>query len=267
MTDQDATRQVGPAARQRGWLARNAMATLVAGAVVLAMELGVFFLARAMGANLPSAIVATLAAMTALTVLAAPALAAGGRDVLGALLRGGVVADAGAVALLTIYVLTRSEDGGLGFVTICKIYGVLVSVTLLAVAAVCVPRRPSSRAMAAILVATGLAVLLASPIWISAHLADSPGAADVDLATWAVRVNPFWAVCDAAVGDLAFQWATWGSMYEWTRLVEYVMPRETAWWETCGLALAGAAGLAIVAIWRRRGGDAGGVSRDGELRE
>ncbi len=227
--------------------------------LTMAAELGMYAAAIHSDIAPADAVLATLAVMTLLCAIAPPALAAGGRGTFSALLRGGVVADATGLAMLILWGLGPAGPSGpvLTLWGVCKMYLVLAAVTLTGVAAVSLPLRPTGRCIAAGVVAVGLVLALASPIWISAWIGTglerSTQEQAAELAVW---VNPFYAVTQAGYEGRPFIWHEWRSMYRWTRLGEYVSPPPISWGATAGLYAALAAVLGTVAVglshWRRR---------------
>lgn len=222
-------------------------------ALTLAFQLGCFFLGWVYHAEFSQALLATLGIMSIWVVLAPGPLAVWGRNNFSAFMRGGIVADATGFSLLVIWLLAPAE-GGLTFLGVVKLYCIFTAITLVGVSAVCLAKSQTGRLTAGIIVATLLAVALASPIWASAHIGGPSPAPAVQqaLADWAIRVNPFYAACGAVVYETKFVWHGWGLMYDFSRIGEYVSPSEVGWHETALLYLAIAAGLGLLGILRHK---------------
>jgi hypothetical protein len=228
------------------WRKEVGPALLVMGAT-LAVELGCFGLCRVAGAEFRQALLATLGWACLWTAMAAPAMSAGAGSHLEAVFRGGAVADGTGLSLLWLWLIGLGEPTGLTFVAAVQAYLVFAAVALSAVATVCCGRSAVLRAGLAVLAGAVLVVLLASPVWANALLEDVDGAAAVDIATWAVRVNPFQAVTGTFAERVRFVWHGWGTMYDWSYLGEYVLPRPVPWWQTAGVYAGVAAGLGCLA--------------------
>jgi hypothetical protein len=238
-----------PVSLWRTVLRRDGWAMLLAAGMTVVVVMGFYGASRGLGCPMRQSVLATLAAAVLWTVLAVPCLAAGGRKAFSALLRGGSAIDATGLCLLALWLLA-GRNGGMSFASAVKVYCVCASVGLAAISAVCLGRTEAGRAAMAVAAAAFLAVAMTSPLWASAYLGEGNPSRDTILAAWAVRINPFFAVCDASVHSLRFVWSEWGRMYDWTRIGEYAMPGPVSWYETCGLYLSAATVLAVLSAIR-----------------
>ncbi len=220
----------------------------------LVVELGCFFVCLSGGAGFDMSLIATLGIMSLWTVISSGPLAWWGRGNFLALLRGGLVADATCISLLIIW-LQSPNDSGLSFSGVVKLYCVFTAVTLAGVSAVLCVKRPAARLTVAVIVVGLLFCALASPVWASVHLGGSEPSPEAQqaIANWAVRINPFYAACDAVVFETNFIWHGWGEMYDLTRIGEYVSPVGVRWYQTVFLYLAAAIFFGIIALLRSRG--------------
>ena len=116
-----------------GILRRDAAALVSATAGTVLVGCGVYVLGRGVGSGRAFSCLAALAALACWTALAAPVLAAGGRGWLSRVLRGGIVADAGGVALA---LLCLAAGPCLTLLAAVEIYCVLGAMALASVAAV-----------------------------------------------------------------------------------------------------------------------------------
>ena len=209
-----------PHGRVRSLLARDGPAVLAAAAATAAVELGVFFLARAYGAPLREATLATLAATTLWVVLGAPALAATGETGFSALLRGGTVADASTATLVVLWLATPYVT----FLAGVQIYCMLAAVALAGIAAVRCFVRPLARAAAGVAAAAVLSAALATGFWAGGLLHAARGAAQRAVVSAAVAANPFYCVLSAIADKTHFVWHQASVMYRLTRIGDYAAP-------------------------------------------
>lgn len=242
----------------RTLLAGQGWAILIIAAATVLIEGGVFAAVLIGREHLPTATQVTLAVMLVWIVIATAPAAAGAKRTYPALLRGAAVIDASALVLLGMWIvgmaLDRPKDGSLDFASIAKVYVILATVGLAAMAAVCLPRSTTGRAIAALIGPTVLAGALASPLWIGHWMGQADHAADQAAANLAVLVNPFYAVNHAIVDNLRYVWHAWGWMYEWSKLGDYVNPGQVAWYASAALyALLALLLAALAVLWRRIG--------------
>lgn len=214
----------------------------------------ILFFTAGRGGELHSATVGTLGVLTLWCAMIAPAAAVSGRGAFSALLRAGTLADASGLVLLVIWLAGRGVDGGLSLFSVLSMYLILASMVLASAAVICCGRSPAGRSTLAVLVAVGWCVALSSPLLANGVITAQPDSADPFWATWAVRVNPFYAMTSAADGELRFVWHYAPAIYDWVRLGEYALPAPVPWWQTAGLYGAVAAvGAALATIrWVRR---------------
>ena len=205
---------------------RDGRSMLAAAVVTLAIILGLYFSGRSAGVGPPHATVAALAAGTLWLALACPILAAGGRGALSALARGGIVADAGAVALLVLWAARRfagPRGPCLTFRGAVQIYCTFVAVALVQVAAARCPRSRAWRYVAGVAAAVVMTALLATPFWVSGPVSVAGPHKNTVVAA-AVYLNPFYSVTSAVVEQTRFIWHESGAMYEMSRLFDYAPP-------------------------------------------
>jgi hypothetical protein len=249
----DADTSQPPRGLLREVLARDGLAMGVLAAATLAAELGVYAVGRFNGAGARESLLAALAAIALWVCLAGPCAAAGGKTVFSRLLRGAVVVDATAVSLLIIWLIQPDAAGGLTFAGAVKVYCVCISVASAGCLAVGLTTKPARRAMVAVLAGVVMVAALASPFWISAHVGAGQAEVEQALVTWAVRINPFYAICDAVVYQTRYVWHGGGLIYELTRVGGYVNPSRIAWWRTCLLYIGAAVVLAAINLIYRAG--------------
>jgi hypothetical protein len=234
----------------RRLLARDGAAVLVASAVTVAGELGVYLAAVAAGSGRTHAVFATLAVTVVWVALAAPVLGASGADALGGLLRGGCLADASAVTLLVLY-LTCPQVTLAGA---AKIYCILAAMALLAVAASRLAGSPAGRYALALAAATAFAITLASPWWLGGAMRASAQETAERIVAAGVYVNPFYAVTAALSDRTRFVWHQAPVMYRITRFGDYAAAPPPVWYASVLIHCVAAALVAALAgaLHRRR---------------
>lgn len=210
----------------RRLLSRDGLAALLVTAATLGVELGTFLLARRFGVPVREAVLATLATMAVWVALSVPAMAASGSTAMGALLRGGIVADTSAVTLIVLCIVTP-------FVTVLaalKIYCILATVTLACVAAVRCVRSHRARCAAAVVTAALLCVATATPFWTGGLLEAGSHATRQAAVGYAVAVNPLYSIFAAVVEQTGFIWHVAPRLYEVTRIGDAVAPPPPEWY-------------------------------------
>ena len=220
----------------RQLLAGDGPAALGAAAATVIVEMAVYVLARALGAPLALAALAALAACTVWVALASAAWAAAAKATLGALLRGGVVADASGVTLLVLAGISPHVT----LLAALKVYCALAATALFAIALVCCGSRRPGRCGAAVAAACVLAAALGTPLWTGGLLALGGQEAKQAAVAWAVYANPFYSVTAAVVERTRFVWHQAPVMYNITRIGDYASPPPTPWWAAAAI-YAGAA--------------------------
>ena len=262
-TDSTPPRAVPSRTWLRELLHRDGGVMLAAALATLAVQWGVFLAGRWGGVGFRESVIAMLAVSSLWMALIPPCLAAGGLNNLSGLLRGGIVADTTGVSLLALWAVGRAEGAqyGISLLSAVKVYCVYTSLCLAGIAAGCLARRPAARAALAVAAGVVFVAVLASPLWISAWVGGPGEPGNSTLVTWAVRINPFYAISDAVVGEMRFIWDGEGLMYGWSRIGEYAIPSPVGWYETCLLYLAVAGCLAIVPAVRRRSSTGAPVNR------
>lgn len=226
--------------RRHGWQ------TLGAGTVTVLVGCGV--LAAALHGGVPPSRAGMLALMatTVWVGLAAAPLGAGAGDWIGALLRGGIAADAGIVTLLAVGLF---GGGTIGWSSGVKVYLLWLPVALSATLAT----RCGRSALARSGIAAGAAVValatMGSLVWsagLLAALGPDRQAAAARLVLWP---NTLAGVVAAAGPAEKFVWIEQPVMYAVTRMGQDFPPAPLTWWMPACLwwALAGAlaAGLLI----------------------
>lgn len=234
----------GPARRL---LRRCGWTLAAAGVSAVAVHAGVFAAALAAGAGATNALLAALAVGIVWTSLAAPAVAASSEDGWVAVCRSGALADGAAVGLLAVWGLAAAAGRPMPpWSAVAAIYAVHLGVTLWAVAVVQCGRRWFARLTLAVAVMVILAACLSTPLWIGGLLGAAKDSTRIEIACWAVRVNPFYAISLAIVEQTHFVWHQAPLMYNLSRLGDLTTPPPTDWYETAGLYLA-VAGLVALA--------------------
>jgi hypothetical protein len=168
---------------------------------------GVFSWARMHEAAWDRCLVGALASLTVWVALTAGILAASGRGVLGALFRGGAVADTALIALVILW-LQASLDARASAMpsgwAVAKIYIIWVSMALVAAAGVCLSGRPGPRYVCGMAAGVALLLLCAGPFWTSGWIERTEHTDRV--AAWAVRWNPFYGIAAGVNDPLQFIW-------------------------------------------------------------
>ena len=234
----------------RKLIARDGRAVLAGGALTLVVQLGVYVLGVAGGAPRMQAALATLAASVVWVALAAPVLGATGRDALGALLRGGIVADASAVTLLVLWL------GGphVTFAAAVKVYCILAAMSLAGIAACRLGRSSAGRHILAVVAAAAILTTAASPFWIGGAIRTAPPATARRIVATGVYANPFYCVTAALSEQTRFVWHQASVMYRLTRIGDYAPAPAACWYASAAIHAAAAALLAGVGalVHRRR---------------
>ena len=242
----------GQAGRERGgWIdradLRAGLAILVASAAV---ELCAWGAVLAWTGRHDQALLTGLAVGVLWAAMAGPVLAAGGAGPLGALARGGLVADGLGVALAVI----AAASSDLTLLDAAKAYVVCLGMCLTGVCAAGLAPRPLGRAVAGVVTAVALLAALAGPFWVGGLLASVGGRGAERLAAAAVWANPFYSASAALSQRMGFAWHLSPRLYELTRLGTDVPVAPAHWYGAAVVyfALAGLLGVAG-ALFRRRG--------------
>jgi hypothetical protein len=190
-------------------LSRDGWPVLAACAATIAVELGVYILARAGGAPKLQSALAALAVAAVWVALAAPVLGASGSGALAALLRGGCVLDASAVLLIVLW-LACDEVTLLAAV---KIYCILAAMGLAGIAAGRLARSAAGRYALGVAAAVVLTAMLASPFWIGGAMRAASGEGAKRILTAGVHVNGFYGITAALADEARFIWHEASVMY------------------------------------------------------
>lgn len=243
-------------AEPRGLLRREAMPLAVSAGLALLAVLVPWILGRFGGADRLFSCIAAIAGGTLWVTLAPPVLSAGRSGWLAGALLGGIAADAAGVGLLVVWLVEQAGDqsSSIPLLSVLRVYLVWACVTIAGLAAGRCGTTPPGRAGAGIAAVVLLGILLLSPLWVNGRVdAAETSHEAVAWANLAVAVNPFYAAASAA-GESGFVWHATGTMYEWSRLGEYVQPAVIPWYRTALGYLAAASVLAGVAgLITRRG--------------
>lgn len=226
---------------------------LAAVAATLAVELGLYLAARLAGAGPRDATVATLAATAVWVALACPVLAAGAKGAISALLRGGIVADASAVALLVLWAVGRLAPGEgecLSFLAAVEIYCIVLAMALVGVAGARCGRTPTGRYVAGVVAAVAMTALLATPFWITGPALAVEGAARRLVVSAAVFFNPFYSMTSAVADRVRFVWHHTGAVYDLSALSDFGAP-PVPWYSAVAIYLPLAGILAATHLIRR----------------
>ncbi len=233
--------------RGRFWSEAPAVLTIMI--VTILVELGTFIVGRCYGSSFGNSLLGALGVSVLWCAIAPGAVSVTGRGLMSTFVRGGIVADSTAISMLVLWIIGYGQPGGLNFLGVMKIYCICVPLVLVSVGCVAIVKTPVGRSVAALIAVVFLTLALASPLLINPWIVDG-GSAGETLGSWAVRVNPFFAVCDAVVMQTGFIWRQGELMYEWSQLGEAVIPPPVEWYQTALLYAGIALGLWIVA-WIR----------------
>ena len=217
--------------------------------VTILVELGSFIVGRFYGASFDHSLLAALGVSVLWCVISPGAISTGGRGLMWTFVRGGIIADSTAVSMLVLWIIGYGASGGIDFLGVVKIYCICVPLVLVSVGCVAIAKTPVGRAAAALIAVFLLSLALASPLLVNPWIVDGGPYAET-LGSWAVRINPFFAVCDAVVMQTGFIWRQGELMYEWSQLGEAVIPPPVEWYQTA-LLYAGIALWLWVIVWIR----------------
>ncbi len=210
-----------------GWR-RHVWPIVVIFVLTVAVVLGTYWAALGGGSGRRFAALAAVGSAVLWTALAAPVLAAGAKSWLGALLRGGAVADASLVSLLVLWLLTPSEaPGAIPFVAVWKMYCMLVVVALAGVAFTRLGGSESRRYALGVVAAAVGVMMLATPFWMEGMLQDASYEAAQQMAAVAEWWNPFYSLAAA----MEFSWHYAPRMYNITGIGEDI-PGPRVYWYT-----------------------------------
>lgn len=266
-----------PVGALRELLRRDGWPSLAAALATMAVELGVFLGALACGADGRQSAIASLAAGVVWVSLAAPALAAGSNSGLGALLRGGIVADASAVLLIVLWLATPQVS----FLAAVKIYCIYAALALAGSAAVRCARAPAPRFALAAVASIVFITALASPFWaggalVAAHASGSaitnsvffvsaaaspswPASAllatgeidSVIVASTVVCANPFYCIWSVLADQMPYAWHQAPVIYRITYLGNYAAVPAAPWYAAVIIYIYVAGILAATNLLRR----------------
>ena len=230
-------------------LARDGLAMAVSSVVTVAAQWGVYAAATSAGSGPREALLATLAVTVVWVALAGAVLAASGADTLGAMFRGGCLADAAGVGILVLTAFCPV----LTFLATVQVYCTLVGMAMLAVAVSRLARRPAGRYALAVATASVLVVSLASPWWVGGAMRVGSQPMAEAAAAVAVYVNPFYAVTAAVADTTRFVWHEAPVLYRITRIGDYAAAPAPLWWASSAIHAAVALVAGAVAAARHRG--------------
>ncbi len=235
--------QCGDGGSVRQFLTENGWAATLAVVATIAVEMGVFAAALAWRMPRIHAALACLAVCVLWTALAAPVLAAFGQTAMGALLRGGIVADASLASLLVLWVACDEMT----LPAALKIYCILATVALAGVAATRLARTPAGRCTCAVLASAVLLAALASPFWVGGAIHGQPRATAEGVVAVAVFTNPFYAATACLTETARFVWHQAPVMYRITRIGDYAAAPPLLWYPAVVIYLAAAGAMAALA--------------------
>ena len=249
MTTCDSAGKRGSTVGGVGWLVRtDGPAVLVAATATIIVELGAFALARWRGAGSAAAMLTMLAVSTVWVAMASPTMAAGGQRIISSWLRGGVVADASAVALVVGWLAAPEMT----FLAAVKVYCIFAAVCLAGTAVVAIGRTSAGRYALAVTVAVVLMIALASPVWLGGPAGYLGPDGRQTLALAAVRANPFFGVTAALSDSGQYVWPEMSVMYGMTALGDSIPLPPVGWrWPVIVYLAAAAAGLGASLLRRR----------------
>ncbi len=237
----------------RELLGRDGWPALAAALATMAVELGVFLGALACGVDKRQSVMASLAAGVVWVSLAAPAMAAGSNTHLGALLRGGIVADASAVLLIVLWLATPHVS----FLAAVKIYCIYAALALAGIAAVRCARAPSARFALAAVAAIVFIAALASPFWAGGALSAAKASGRIDsgiLTSRIVHANPFYCIWSVLADQMPYAWHQAPVMYRITYLGNYAAVPPVTWYAAVIIYICVAGILAATNLLRRKRG-------------
>ena len=217
--------------------------------LTILVELGSFIMGRFYGSSFGNSLLAALGVSVLWCVIAPGSVSVGGRGLMSTFVRGGVIADTTAISMLVLWIVGCGEPGGIDFLGVVKIYCICVPLVLTSVGCVAIAKSPVGRSVAVLIAVSVLFVTLASPLLINPWIVNG-GSHTETLGAWAVRINPFFAVCDAVVVQTGFIWRQGELMYEWSQLGETVIPPPIEWYQTALLYAGVALTLWVVALIR-----------------
>ncbi len=227
----------------KGFFADNAWAVGAAAIATVVVELGVFAVAKAWQMPSLHVALASLAACVLWVVLATPILAASGRTALGALVRGGIVADASCVTVLVLWACCDE----ITILAALETYCILAAVTLAAVAVTRLARTPAGRYTWAVLASAVMLAVLAGPFWIGGPIRTAPYAVAENTVAAAVYANPFYAVTACLTESSRFVWHQNAVLYRVSRIGDYGSAPPLLWYPAVLIHLSVAGILAAVA--------------------
>ena len=182
--------------------------------------------------------------------LISPCVMAGGRTPWCRMLRGGSVADASLVSFCLVWFWPGSS---LHFPGVVKLYCISVSIVLFYCAFIVMQSSRLKRCVSATCLAGLISIILLSPLLVNSALERAGSENEQSfVATWAVRINPFFALCDAVCERDGFHWTSASWMYDHTSLGENVPRPYVPWYQNCSIFLAlGIVTWSVAFGWRR----------------
>lgn len=238
-----------PVGALRGLLGRDGWPALAGAAATVVVEVGFFLGAVACGVNGRQAAMASLAAGIVWVALAAPAMAAGASGGLGALVRGGVAADASAVWLIVLWLASPHVS----LLAAVKIYCICAAVALSAVAAVRCAIAPAGRFALAAAASIVFMAALASPFWAGGAVLAAQAHRHAIVAA-AVYANPFYCIWSVLADQMPYAWHQAPVMYRITQFGTYFAVPPVPWYAAAVIYAAAAGLLAATNLLRRDGG-------------
>jgi hypothetical protein len=225
-------------------------------AVTLTVELGVFFLAVGSDLGPQQSAAAAMMAASVWTALAAPMFGAGACGALRSLIRAGLVADATLGALMVIWVWWNrygSQNGQvteMTFISILEVYCTFVAMSVLAAGAVNCRRAVAERYIVAAVVAVGMMLALASPLWTGGLIVATEGGVRTSVAVAAVWTNPLYSITTSLTGSLNYVIQQEPVMYKLTLIGDYVPAPACPWFTATAIYLP--LGIILLAAGRAR---------------
>ena len=242
----------GEISEHRGVLNRNWRTVTVVCAMTIAFEMFFYMLGQSYSSG-NGGLMMLLGAAMIWSAISVPAVAAGPSCLWDRIIRGGCVADCTFIVFCFAWIFEGGD--GFSFMSVVKCYCVIASVVLLICMAVMIPLKLWCRYAVAVAVSGIIILSLLSPLWVNSML-DTVDDYDSksEMVAWAVRINPFFAMCNSVGGDTGFAWTEANWMYSYTAVGEDIPVGEIEWYQTVILYLSIAA-LLCVAMWVRRRGD------------
>ena len=227
----------------RTLLKRDGWPVLAIALATVGVQLGVFLIPQAFGAERGRLVPASLIITGVWVALAAAIFAAGPCSTFSGLLRGGCVIDATAVLLAVLWLSTPQVT----FLAAVKLYCIYASVAFCAIAFARFASTLRFRYLGAVLGALILTAAQAGLFWLPGLIQLASTSEDQSaIAAWGLRANPLYGVFSAIAEESGFVWHYAEVMYRITPLGEDIAVGSVQWYEPMAIWLITAAVLATI---------------------